>query len=124
MFAQLPGFCLYRRLHSWELISGSIAHLELILNGYSRKATVSSISMCRLRVQVNQMKMAYLIYTRPILKCTCPVLGRQIHNIEYQSDDVEGAKKRAAKIILEETFVSYKFALESLKIETLTDLRF
>jgi len=35
----------------------------------------------------------------------CPIWERQIHIIEYLSDDGKGVQKRAVKIILGEKFV-------------------
>ena len=48
-------------------------------------ALSSLILMCRLGFPVDQLKTPYLTYKCHILEYTCPVLGPQIHNIEYLS---------------------------------------
>ena len=91
----------------------------LVKKGYQRMLILHRLYS--FKIDVSELVTIYILYIRSILEFSCQVWHFDI--TEEESMDLERVQKVALKIILQEDYLTYEDALESLNLDTLRKRR-
>ena len=93
---------------TFSVDSSFSTHVDTVIKK-ANDAMGTLILLRRFNFSVSHLKTAYLTYIRSIHENTSPAWGPQFNNRSYLSDQLESLQKRAFKVILSDTYLSYNY---------------